>query len=73
LTAITGGIEMTDPVTRAVDPDQSAEVSRDMLAQMDEAATNKQHWKILITSGMGFFTCSPSASRRWPAPSSACG
>jgi MFS transporter, PHS family, inorganic phosphate transporter len=47
---------MTDPVTRAASPAQDPEVSREMLAQMDEAATSKQHWKILITSGMGFFT-----------------
>ena len=47
---------MTDPVTRATDPDQDLEVSRETLAQMDEAATSGRHWKILITSGMGFFT-----------------
>jgi len=31
-------------------------LSRETLAQMDEAVTSKQHWKILLTSGMGFFT-----------------
>jgi len=61
---------MTDPVTRAAHPeqdgrdvasqatvpDQDVALSRETLAQMDEAATSKQHWKILLTSGMGFFT-----------------
>jgi MFS transporter, PHS family, inorganic phosphate transporter len=76
MTPITGGIEMTDPatraaypgnhteypehhtdvVTRATDPDKEVELSRETLAQMDEAATSGQHWKILLTSGMGFFT-----------------
>ena len=46
----------TNVVTRATDPDQEVEVSRQTLAQMDEAATSRQHWKILLTSGMGFFT-----------------
>jgi hypothetical protein len=68
LTTITGGIEVTDPVTRAPDPEhdtdvvtratdpgQEVEVSRETLAQLDEAATSGQHWKILLTSGMGFF------------------
>jgi MFS family permease len=31
-------------------------VSRELLAQMDEAPAGWEHWKILITSGMGFFT-----------------
>jgi MFS transporter, PHS family, inorganic phosphate transporter len=47
---------MTDPVSRAANPEESAQVSRDLLARMDEAATGREHWKILITSGMGFFT-----------------
>jgi MFS transporter, PHS family, inorganic phosphate transporter len=47
---------MTDPVTRAADPGRDETVSRDLLAQMDEAATGREHWKILLTSGMGFFT-----------------
>jgi MFS transporter, PHS family, inorganic phosphate transporter len=55
---------MTDPVARAADPGtdavagqrQEEAVSRQMLAQMDEAATSREHWKILLTSGMGFFT-----------------
>ncbi len=47
---------MHDPVSRAVDPAQDAEISRELLAQMDEAATSREHWKILLTSGMGFFT-----------------
>jgi MFS family permease len=47
---------MTDPVTRAADPDLDVPISRDLLARMDEAATGREHWKILLTSGMGFFT-----------------
>jgi MFS family permease len=47
---------MPDPVSRAADPAQDAVVSRELLAQMDEAATSREHWKILLTAGMGFFT-----------------
>jgi MFS transporter, PHS family, inorganic phosphate transporter len=47
---------MLDPVSRAADPAQDAEISRELLAEMDEAATSREHWKILLTSGMGFFT-----------------
>jgi len=47
---------MTDVVTRAANPDHDVTVNRDLLAQMDEAATSGEHWKILLTSSMGFFT-----------------
>jgi MFS transporter, PHS family, inorganic phosphate transporter len=47
---------MADAVTRAANPDQDAKLNRDLLAQMDEAATSGEHWKILLTSSMGFFT-----------------
>ena len=47
---------MTSATKRAVDPTENVAVSRDLLAQMDEAPTSREHWKILITSGMGFFT-----------------
>jgi MFS family permease len=47
---------MTDVAGRGVDPGQDVRVSRELLAQMDEAATGPEHWKILLTSGMGFFT-----------------
>src|SRR5215475_5444177 len=47
---------MPDPVSRAADPAQDAEISRELLAEMDEAATSKEHWKILLIAGMGFFT-----------------
>jgi MFS transporter, PHS family, inorganic phosphate transporter len=43
-------------VTRAASPDHDVPVSRELLAQMDDAATSREHWKILLTSGMGFFT-----------------
>lgn len=47
---------MTDSVARAFDPDRDTSVDRRLLAEMDEASTSGEHWKILITSGMGFFT-----------------
>jgi MFS family permease len=47
---------MTDAVSQAFDPDRDATVSRELLAEMDEAPTGGEHWKILLTSGMGFFT-----------------
>jgi MFS transporter, PHS family, inorganic phosphate transporter len=47
---------MSSTSRQAVDPDQGLTVSRELLAQMDDAATSREHWKILITSGMGFFT-----------------
>ncbi len=37
------------------DPGPDATVGRELLAEMDEAATSGEHWKILLTSGMGFF------------------
>lgn len=40
----------------ATDPDHDVQVTRDLLAQLDEAPTGREHWKILLTSGMGFFT-----------------
>jgi MFS transporter, PHS family, inorganic phosphate transporter len=45
-----------DVVARAANPDHDATVNRELLARMDEAATSGEHWKILLTSGMGFFT-----------------
>jgi MFS transporter, PHS family, inorganic phosphate transporter len=47
---------MSDGAGRAAYPDLDAGVSREVLAQLDEAATCSEHWKILITAGMGFFT-----------------
>lgn len=47
---------MSGPTRRATDPDQDVTVSRELLAQMDEATTDREHWKILFTAGMGFFT-----------------
>jgi hypothetical protein len=52
----TGGTAMANPIARAADPGLDVQASREMLAEMDEAATGSQHWKILLTSGMGFFT-----------------
>jgi len=47
---------MTNAVTRAANPDHDVTVNRELLGQMDEAATSRDHWKILFTSSMGFFT-----------------
>ena len=47
---------MSDGAGRTAYPDLDAGVSREVLAQLDEAATCSEHWKILITAGMGFFT-----------------
>ena len=47
---------MTDVVTRAANPDHDVPVSRELLSRMDEASTTGEHWKILLTAGMGFFT-----------------
>jgi MFS transporter, PHS family, inorganic phosphate transporter len=47
---------MSSATRRVVDPRENEPVSRELLAQMDEATTGREHWKILITSGMGFFT-----------------
>jgi MFS transporter, PHS family, inorganic phosphate transporter len=47
---------MPDPASRAANPEHDPAVSRELLARMDEAATGREHWKILLTSGMGFFT-----------------
>lgn len=45
---------MTVPV-RGPYPDLGGRVSRAVLAELDEAAPCAEHWKILITAGMGFF------------------
>jgi hypothetical protein len=41
---------MSGPTRRATDPDQDVTVSRELLAQMDEATTDREHWKILFTA-----------------------
>lgn len=47
---------MSDVITRAARPDEALELSPQLLEEMDEAQTGREHWKILLTSGMGFFT-----------------
>jgi MFS family permease len=47
---------MSDEAGRRAYPDLDAGVSREVLAQLDEAAACPEHWKILITAGMGFLT-----------------
>jgi PHS family inorganic phosphate transporter-like MFS transporter len=47
---------MSDVVTRAAGPDEAVELSPQLLKEMDEAETGREPWKILLTSGMGFFT-----------------
>ncbi len=46
----------TTPVRSSFEPDAEQHVSRELLAQLDEAPSSREHWKILFTSGMGFFT-----------------
>jgi PHS family inorganic phosphate transporter-like MFS transporter len=47
---------MTSPGSpRTAYPDLDRGVSRAVLAQLDEAGACSEHWKILITAGMGFF------------------
>jgi hypothetical protein len=40
----------------AFNPNADPYISREMLAQLDEARTSREHWKILFISGMEFFT-----------------
>src|SRR6202020_299945 len=40
----------------AFEPQDDVKVNRELLAQLDQAPTTKEHWKILFISGMGFFT-----------------
>lgn len=47
---------MRGSVTWAADPAHGAEISRELLTELDEAAASRERWKILLTSGMGFFT-----------------
>jgi len=47
---------VTDAVAAAARPDENVSIDRDFLAQLDRAETNREHWRILLTSGMGFFT-----------------
>jgi MFS family permease len=46
----------TTDIRSAFDADQDGQVSRELLARLDEAPTSREHWKILFISGMGFFT-----------------
>jgi hypothetical protein len=55
---------MTDSVARAADPARDEAVSRQMLTEMDDVATSREHWKILLTSGMGFFTDARSTATK---------
>jgi len=40
----------------AFSPEGDGHVSREMLEQLDQAPTSREHWKIMFISGMGFFT-----------------
>ena len=46
----------TDAVRAAGRPGHHVEINRELLAEMDEAKASRDHWKILVTAGMGFFT-----------------
>ena len=40
----------------AFSPEGNGPISREMLEQLDDAPTSREHWKIMFISGMGFFT-----------------
>jgi hypothetical protein len=40
----------------AFEPQDDVTISRELLAELDEAPTSREHWKTLFISGMGFFT-----------------
>lgn len=46
----------TQDTRTAFDPGSDSQISRELLAGLDEAPASREHWKILFTSGMGFFT-----------------
>jgi PHS family inorganic phosphate transporter-like MFS transporter len=46
----------TTHVRGAFDSDGDAQVSRELLGQLDDAPTSREHYKIMFISGMGFFT-----------------
>jgi MFS transporter, PHS family, inorganic phosphate transporter len=46
----------SDTVRQALSAEGEVVVNRKLLAELDEATTGREHWKILLTSGMGFFT-----------------
>ena len=46
----------TTHVRGAFDSDGNTQVSRELLGQLDDAPTSREHWKIMFISGMGFFT-----------------
>ena len=62
---------MSSASRQAVGPDQDATVSRDLLAEMDDAAASREHWKILITSGMSSAAALGVAASRGVRPPSA--
>ncbi len=46
---------MTSSAGRLAYPNIDEGVSRETLAELDEAGTCAEHWKILFTAGTGFF------------------
>src|SRR6202789_2411313 len=46
----------TTQVRGAFDAGGDEHVSRELLSQLDAAPTSREHWKIMLISGMGFFT-----------------
>jgi PHS family inorganic phosphate transporter-like MFS transporter len=46
----------TTHVRGAFDSDDDTQVSRELLSQLDDAPTSREHYKIMFISGMGFFT-----------------
>ena len=46
----------TTATPTAFNPKSDVPISREMLEQLDDAPTSREHWKIMFISGMGFFT-----------------
>ena len=46
---------MTNPASGSAYPDADEQITREVLARLDELNPCSEHWKILITAGMGFF------------------
>jgi nitrate/nitrite transporter NarK len=46
----------TTATLTAFDPKSDGHISRELLEQLDDAPTSREHWKIMFISGMGFFT-----------------
>jgi hypothetical protein len=63
---------MPNPASGAAYLDEDEEITREALARLDELNPCSEHWKILITAGMGFFADAYDLFARARASSRAC-